>query len=87
MEADADGPIDVPNTYGNTELEIVKGEGLVFDLASEKKLWQGETQVKTAKDLPLGKYYERVADKIDAELTGAGFLLPSRKARSLLPSE
>ena len=85
VEAAAEVPIDVANTYGNTELQIVKGEGIVFDLATEKMLWRGETQVKTAADLPLAQYYQRVADKVDAELTAAGLLPPGKKAKSLLP--
>jgi hypothetical protein len=78
-EIDANVPIEVPNTYGNTVMEIVKGEGIMFDLLTEKDIWRGDTQVKSAKDLPQSDYYKLVADKVASSLTSVGLIPPVKK--------
>jgi hypothetical protein len=79
VEADDAAPIDVSNAAGNAGWEIVKGEGIVFDLKTEKMIWQGDTQVKSAKDLPLARYFQKVAEKVADSLTAAGLIPPANK--------
>lgn len=72
-------PIEVTNAAGNAGWEISKGEAIVFDLTSERKRWRGDTQVKSAKDLPQARYYRDVAGKVVLKLVKAGLIPPSNR--------
>ena len=78
VESDS-APITVPNLYSNTEMEIVKGEGLLFDISKEKLSWRGDTQIKSAKDLPMSRYYRLVAEKVVSRLADAHLIPPGKK--------
>jgi len=78
-EADSLAPIEVVNASGNAGWEINKGEAVVFDLASQRKRWRGDTQVKSAKDLPQARYYRDVAEKVVLKLVKAGLIPPGRR--------
>ena len=79
LQANATKPIAVSNIAGNADWEIVEGEAIVFDLKSGRIMWRGDTQIKSAKDLPQAKYFQFLAEKVAAELETAGLIGPAEK--------
>jgi hypothetical protein len=74
LESTTAAPIVVSNITGNGDWQIVEGEAILFDLKSGNQLWRGNTQVKSAKDLPQSKYLHDVAEKVAQVLEKAGFI-------------
>ena len=74
VESSDTAPIQVSNVSNNAGWEIVKGEGLLFDLATEKQIWSGDTQIKSAKNLPSSRYFRKVAEKVVDEMASAGLI-------------
>ncbi len=81
VASSVDSPFD---SHSRGTLEIVKGRATVFDLATEKRLWEGNSEVKASQNLPTTLYHRRIAATVAEALTKAGLLRPSSNKNPLL---
>ncbi|HVO33159.1 MAG TPA: hypothetical protein VMU17_04530, partial [Elusimicrobiota bacterium] len=89
MDSEVTVPVDVArpvdqsfqNVHGN--LDILKGKAEVFSLATGKRIWFGDSHVKTSENLPTSLFHERIAKTVAATLEQAHLIPPDRKASSL----